>query len=754
MVTTLLKMTLGGAVLIAVIVLIRLVGLSRLPKRLFPVLWCVALLRLLTPLSVPVPAGVSLPALPVPDGAVIQPTDTVSPAIPGGPVGAELLPDTAAPLPAPPAAAPRDAGRFPLVPTVWAAVGLGLGIYFLLSRGRLCRELKTAVPVENEFALRWLAAHGLRRRVELRELTGLPSPMTYGIVRPVILVPRGFDWSDRAGAAYVLYHEYTHIRRFDAALKLLMAAALCLHWFNPLVWVMYFLLDRDLELACDEAVLRYYGPGRRRSYAETIIGMEEKRALPAPFGSFFSKNTAEERIRAIMRFKKNSVIALALAVVLVIAGAVTVFATAGNEDKTPPSGREDADTTDAADTADTGDTAGNNDTTEARAPAGGLVYSFTYGNLQLQVAGVRETRTESGYDDGGEYVSCPVYILEPGAVLTVLEADMFEDTEGARHGDWALYTTAGEYIYIVDDMAPVALTTDILGVVDPESSLYVLAFAWDAPGDQAAAPSRKLTYFWGSPVREETVNATLYALDGCAIVIPDSGWARSGSLYGDGLDDVVRWSSGEDASLEIVNFGQIGLDAARETVTRVETEAGYTVIPTKPGGLDGEWTGADGILNALSVSFYESAYSAFAVIERWTDRAPERTAAELWVFANTFEARGFTMMWAMDHAEELSDRELTVFAARSDGAYAEAAGHELARRFLSDPRGLLNALAADQSIDADRVLSLLVSEFFMEERVDDLGSALRGAAALPLTGPERAVLEELAAQYDLSISSW
>ncbi len=346
MIRTLIQMSLGGAVLIAVIILIRLVGLSRLPKRLFPALWCLALLRLLTPLSVTLPAGVPLPALPVPDlpsvESPITPADqdghTANPNNPPadkvGDLGAVLPGTVPSPAPVTPSGAPsedtetRSAG-FPLVPAVWAAVGLGLGLYFAISRARFCREVRTAVPVENEFATRWLKRQRPRRRVRLRELAGLPSPLTYGIIRPVILVPRGFDWSDADGACYVLYHEYTHIRRFDAAQKLLMAAALCLHWFNPLVWAMYFLLDRDLELSCDEAVLLHYGPNSRRDYALSLIALEARRSGFALSGSYFSKNSMEERIKAIMKFNKitvTSIAALALAMALVIAVAIPAFA--------------------------------------------------------------------------------------------------------------------------------------------------------------------------------------------------------------------------------------------------------------------------------------------------------------------------------------------------------------------------------------------------------------------------------------------
>ncbi|MFQ7454207.1 MAG: M56 family metallopeptidase [Flavonifractor plautii] len=83
------------------------------------------------------------------------------------------------------------------------------------------------------------------------------------MLRPVILLPKTLDRSDVSRLAFVLTHEMAHIRRFDALSKLLLAAAACLHWFNPLVWVMLVLANRDLELSCDAAVVRLYGAEAR-----------------------------------------------------------------------------------------------------------------------------------------------------------------------------------------------------------------------------------------------------------------------------------------------------------------------------------------------------------------------------------------------------------------------------------------------------------------------------------------------------------
>ena len=102
----------------------------------------------------------------------------------------------------------------------------------------------------------------------------ISSPLTFGVLRPVILVPKKTDWTDETALRYVLEHEFVHIQRFDVLSKLLLIAAVCVHWFNPLVWVMYVLANRDLELSCGETVLRRFGGDIRAAYARVLIRME------------------------------------------------------------------------------------------------------------------------------------------------------------------------------------------------------------------------------------------------------------------------------------------------------------------------------------------------------------------------------------------------------------------------------------------------------------------------------------------------
>ena len=128
------------------------------------------------------------------------------------------------------------------------------------------------------------------------------APLTFGVFRPTVLLPEDLPVGD-AQFQLVLAHELAHIRRKDCLRKLLLTVCLCLYWWNPLVWLMVWLANRDMELACDEAVLRALGPDCKKAYALTLLDMAQRNPKSAPLCSGFAKSGTEERILAILRFK-------------------------------------------------------------------------------------------------------------------------------------------------------------------------------------------------------------------------------------------------------------------------------------------------------------------------------------------------------------------------------------------------------------------------------------------------------------------
>ena len=337
MLSTLLEMSLAGGCLILVVIVLRALLLHRLPKALFFWLWMLALLRLLlpvfptSPLSVfaraPVAAPVAQQAAVEMVGEGAQATRTeaaIAPAAPQAPPAVSA--QTAPPVRPAPAAAP-EVSLTPLLTRIWLTVSLLLALLLGLAYARGLRNFRRARPLQSPFIRAWLKQNALRRPLEVRLCARIDSPMTYGVLRPVILLPESVGKADTQALLCALDHELSHIRHFDAVWKLLIAVAACLHWFDPLVWAMVALAGRDIELCCDARVLRRGGKEERRAYASALLRMEEARAHVLPLTNAFSRNALEERIGAIMNARKISVTALLLTL-LTVAVALTAFAAA------------------------------------------------------------------------------------------------------------------------------------------------------------------------------------------------------------------------------------------------------------------------------------------------------------------------------------------------------------------------------------------------------------------------------------------
>lgn len=314
---SLFQMSVAGGVLILFIVVIRALAIHRLPKTTFLALWMIAALRLLLPFSIPLTFNIHIGLDVFSDVVQELPSGNIASTLPGdSPPSYDI--GTAVPSPA-----TEHISTFEIL---WLVGVLLLAIYFSISYFRSMRKFRMSIPDNTPYIQNWLTAHQISRPLAVRSSDLISSPLTYGILRPVILLPKKLDRNDQAALKYVLTHEYVHIRRFDAITKILFAAVLCIHWFNPLVWVMYVLANRDIELSCDAWVIRMMGEKKRSSYALMLIKMEERRNGMSALCSHFGKNAISERIEAIMKFKKTSILACAFALVLVV-GATTAFAT-------------------------------------------------------------------------------------------------------------------------------------------------------------------------------------------------------------------------------------------------------------------------------------------------------------------------------------------------------------------------------------------------------------------------------------------
>ena len=314
---SLLQMSFAGAVMILAIIVIRALAITFLPKKTFLALWGIAVMRLLLPFSLPSVFSVySLIGnhIPMTAPAKVQQAFEV------------LLPEISGQMATMPGGISNTASPISVWTIIWGIGALVCALVFAIAYWKCRQEFQTSLPVDNDFIKGWLSSHQLKREISIRQSSRFSVPLTYGVLRPVILTPTSTDWENTKALQYVFAHEYVHIRRFDSITKLVLITGLCVHWFNPLVWAMYVLANRDIELSCDEAVVRLFGENTKAAYARSLISMEETRSGLTPLCNNFNKNAIEERITAIMKMKKTSVFSLVLALFLVF-GVTTAFAT-------------------------------------------------------------------------------------------------------------------------------------------------------------------------------------------------------------------------------------------------------------------------------------------------------------------------------------------------------------------------------------------------------------------------------------------
>lgn len=185
---------------------------------------------------------------------------------------------------------------------IWA-VGAAVSVTFFVVRyvmwGRILRE---ALPIQKvpDIDEEMFTFMGIRVYVSDR----IASPVTYGIFQQKVLLPKYYMELTREQLKFILIHEKVHIDGHDNLNKFLVILAVCLHWFNPFAWLMYVCYNRDLELACDEKVIRQVGEDSREDYAGVLISLAQGCPAARPVYSGFAQNAVKERIIRIMSYRR------------------------------------------------------------------------------------------------------------------------------------------------------------------------------------------------------------------------------------------------------------------------------------------------------------------------------------------------------------------------------------------------------------------------------------------------------------------
>ena len=327
------EMSLTAAYAAALLIVLRLILKRRAPRQILCLLWLVVFARLLIPVSLESPLSIVPEARPV--QAQVHPGgETVgqfpeNPATPTAPVqnpaqgqnpGTAANPVISNPNPGEPTLTPPE-GVHPDVPQpeapapfpwqavlagVWLAGAAAMAGCGLISYLRLRRRLFDAIRAPDGA---W-------------EHPAVDSPFILGMIRPRIYLPAGLTGRPRQ---FILCHERAHLRRLDHIVKPVCWAALALHWFNPLVWAAYLLMSRDIEAACDEAVIRRLGSQVKADYSTTLLALATGRRLPAPSPLAFDEGDAKGRIKNVLGYRRPALWVIVVSAVMAVMAAVCLL---------------------------------------------------------------------------------------------------------------------------------------------------------------------------------------------------------------------------------------------------------------------------------------------------------------------------------------------------------------------------------------------------------------------------------------------
>lgn len=297
----LVNLSISASWLILAVLVLRVV-LKKAPKWVMPLLWSVVALRLVCLFSIESALSLIPSAETIPSEIV---TETREPVLyeqatldivtnPTLPSAAEV-----------PVGVSRQQAQvdFNIYSVLWLAGMAALLVHALVSAGKLKRKLATAILL----------------RDNIYESEFVDSPFVFGVVKPNIYLPMHMD---EGTAAYVIAHEHAHLARRDHWWKVLGYLVLALHWFNPLVWVAYILFCRDIELACDEKVVRGLDGAARADYSQALLSCAAPKRAVAACPLAFGEGNIKTRVKSALHYKKPAFWVAAAAVLAVVIVAV------------------------------------------------------------------------------------------------------------------------------------------------------------------------------------------------------------------------------------------------------------------------------------------------------------------------------------------------------------------------------------------------------------------------------------------------
>jgi len=312
-----LNMSISAIWIVLAVVLMRLI-LKKAPKAIYVALWAIVALRLVVPFSFESSVSLIPSAETIPESIVDQPFTGIN-------SGFDVIDDRVneyfidskpnnEQTDSPSLPVERPNNTLEIISNIWLCGVGGMAVYFLISYALLYRKVKASINIGNNVYV----------------CDDIASPFILGVIRPKIYLPPHLNDEQ---INHILAHENAHIKRRDNWWKPVGFAVLTVHWFNPVIWIAYVLLCRDIEYACDEKVIKSMDGESVRSYSETLLNcsISSKRITACPVA--FGEVSVKERIKTVLSYKKPT-FWIILTAILACAVTAAVFLTNPNNEKT------------------------------------------------------------------------------------------------------------------------------------------------------------------------------------------------------------------------------------------------------------------------------------------------------------------------------------------------------------------------------------------------------------------------------------
>ena len=295
------NMSISASYIVLAVLLLRFI-LRKAPKWITVILWGIVAIRLVSPFSIE--SVLSL----IPNSEVVSP-DIMMDRTPEINTGIPIVNQVVNPIisssftPNPGTSANPLQLWIPTFAVMWIIGMIALLAYTVISYAKVKRKIETAVPYTDN----------------IYQSENVVSPFVLGIIKPKIYLPFGMNKKDME---HVVSHEKSHIRRKDHLWKPLGFLLLSLHWFNPLMWLGYVLLCRDIELACDEKVIKELDHDARADYSEALLTCSVNRRMIAACPLAFGEVGVKDRIKSVLSYKKPAFWIIIAAIVACVVVAV------------------------------------------------------------------------------------------------------------------------------------------------------------------------------------------------------------------------------------------------------------------------------------------------------------------------------------------------------------------------------------------------------------------------------------------------